>query len=104
MFLSALELNPATKRDVEDEDDTMGEHNKHRRVAEDDSRDSIGMMDKDDQRTLTAAISGVDITEVYSPVRVAAVAAKFGLTPGTSFDLKNGWGSVGICIEQELGS
>ena len=53
--------------------------------------DSIGMMDEDDKRILTAAISGVDITEIYSPVRVAAVAAKFGLTPGTSFDLTNGW-------------
>ena len=37
------------------------------------------------------AISGVDITELYSLVRVAAVATRFGLTPGTSFDLTNGW-------------
>ena len=42
--------NPATKREVEDEDDTMGEHNKHRRVTGDDSMDSIGMMDEDDKR------------------------------------------------------
>ena len=53
--------------------------------------DSIGKMEEDDRRILTAAISGVDITEVYSPATVAAVAAKFDLNPGTSFDLKNGW-------------
>jgi hypothetical protein len=34
---------------------------------------------------------GVDMTEVYSPVRVAAVAGRFGLKAGTSFDLTNGW-------------
>ena len=67
--------------------------------------DSIGMTDKDDKRILTAAISGVDITEIYSLVRVAAVAAKFGLTPGTSFDLANGfWTSARIHIEQRRGS
>ena len=86
-----LERNPATQRDVEDEDDTMGDHNKHLRVTDDDdTMDSIGKMDDDDRRILTAAISEVDIVEVYSPVRVAAVAAKFGFTPGTSFDLTNG--------------
>ena len=37
------------------------------------------------------AISGVDITKVYSPVRVVAVAAQSGLTPGRPFDLTNGW-------------
>ena len=58
----------------------MGEHNKHRRVTEDDSMDSIGMMDKDDKRILTAAISGVDITEIYLPVWVAAFAANSAST------------------------
>ena len=85
------EQNPATKRDVEDEDDTMGEHNKRRRVTGDDSMDSTGKMNEDYKRILMAAISGVDITEVYSPIRVAAVASKFGLAPGASFDLTNGW-------------
>ena len=31
------------------------------------------------------------MTEVYSPVRVAAMAAKFGLTQGTSFDVTDCW-------------
>ena len=48
-------------------------------------------MNKDERRILSAAISGVEITEVYSPVRVAAMAAKFGSTPGTPFDLTDGW-------------
>ena len=69
----------------------MGKHNKHRRVTEDLIMDSIGKVDKDDKRISTAATSGVDITEVYSPVRVVAMAAKIGLTPGTSFDLASGW-------------
>ena len=30
------------------------------------------------------------MTEVYSPVRVAEVAAKYGMRPGSSFDLTNG--------------
>ena len=46
------------KREVEDEDDTMGEHNKHRRVTGDDSMDSISKMNEDDKRILTAAILG----------------------------------------------
>ena len=40
---------------------------------------------------MASAILGVDVTEIYSPVRVAAVAAKFGMKPGSSFDLTNGW-------------
>ena len=64
VFGCTPDRNPATKRHVEDEDDTMGEHNKHRRVTEGNSMDSIGMMNKDDKRRLTAAISGGDTTEV----------------------------------------
>ena len=43
------------------------------------------------RKILAAAILGVAITEVYSPERVAKVAAKFGLRAGSSFDLTNGW-------------
>ena len=38
-----------------------------------------------------AAIMGVEITEVFSPKRVAQVAKRFGLTAGSSMDLTNGW-------------
>ena len=44
-----------------------------------------------DRKILAAAILGVDITEVYSPERVANVAQRFGLRAGLSFDLTNGW-------------
>ena len=36
-------------------------------------------------------ISGVDITEVYSPDRVCKIAREMGLKAGLSFDLTNGW-------------
>ena len=36
-------------------------------------------------------IMGVDITEVFSPERVAQVAKRFGLTSGSSMELTNGW-------------
>ncbi len=48
-------------------------------------------MNEIDRKLLAAAILGVDIAEVYSPERVAKVAAKFGLRAGSSFDLTNGW-------------
>ena len=37
------------------------------------------------------AVRGVDITEVYSPKRVAKACSKFGLAPGTPMDFTNGW-------------
>ncbi len=36
-------------------------------------------------------ISGVDVTELYSPERVVQVARNMGLKGGLSFDLTNGW-------------
>ena len=48
-------------------------------------------MDEVDRKILAAPIPGVDITEVYSPDRVAKVAQKCGLRVGSSFDLTNGW-------------
>ena len=44
-----------------------------------------------DRKILAAAILGVDISDVYSPERVAKVAAKIGLRAGSSFDLTSGW-------------
>ena len=44
-----------------------------------------------DKRILASLILSVDITEVFSPVRVNKLAARFGLTPGASMDLTNGW-------------
>ena len=44
-----------------------------------------------DRKILAAAILGLDITEVYSPERVAKVAQRFGFKAGSPFDLTNGW-------------
>ena len=51
----------------------------------------ISMLDDTDKKILSASSMGVDITETYSPDRVARVARKFGLVPGSSMDLTNGW-------------
>ena len=53
--------------------------------------DMLDSMNEVDRKILAAAILGVDITEVYSPERVAKVARRFGLRAGSSFDLTNGW-------------
>ena len=51
----------------------------------------LDSMTEIDRNILAPAILGVDIAEVYSPERVAKVAAKFGLRAGSSFDLTNVW-------------
>ena len=51
---------------------------------------SIDLLNDIDKKILLASISGVDITEVYSPERFARVAKKFGLVSGSSMDLTNG--------------
>ena len=51
----------------------------------------INGLDEIDRKILSAAILNVDITEVYSPERVARIARKFGLVAGSSMDLTNGW-------------
>ena len=58
-------------------------------VMEDGTLDGL---DEFDRKILSAAILGVDVTEVYSPERVVRVAKRFGLTTGSSMDLTTGWG------------
>ena len=47
-------------------------------------------MDEDDRIILASAILGVDVTEIYSPERIAKVATEFGLVQGflDAVDLK----------------
>ena len=45
----------------------------------------LDSMNEVDSNMLAAAILGVDITEVYSPERVAKVAQKYGLRAGLTF-------------------
>ena len=47
--------------------------------------------DKIDSKIIASCLFGVDITEVYSPERVNRVVQKWGLTPGSSLDLTNGF-------------
>ena len=51
------------------------------------------MKDRDDidKHIISSYILGVDITEVYSPARVNEVARRWGLKPGSSVDLTNGY-------------
>ena len=81
------ERAPATKRTVShaEEDVDMGEEHKHRRLNLDEEMSSI------DKRILALSIHGVDVSEIFSPERVATTAAKSGLRAGSSFDLTNGW-------------
>ena len=58
--------------------------------SKDGDQDMRGL-DEIDKKILASAILNVDITEVYRPTRVNQVAAKFGLTPGPSLDLTNGY-------------
>ena len=60
---------------------------KHQKIDD----DMLDSMDEVDRKILAASILGVDITEVYSPERIAKVARKFGLQAGSFFDLTNGW-------------
>ena len=40
---------------------------------------------------LGKVMSGADVTEVYSPPRIAASCLEAGLVGGSSFDLRTGW-------------
>ena len=86
------ERKPAIKRNAETEDDAMGEEIKVRRMNDDEAMDSIKKKaaEMEEAKIIKAVILGVDITEMYSPVRIAGIAAKYGLVQGTSFDLTNG--------------
>ena len=48
---------------------------------------AIDMLNDTDKKILSAPIMGVDITEIYSPERVARVARKLGLVSGSSVEL-----------------
>ena len=52
---------------------------------------AMSLLDDTDRRILASVILGVDVVEVYSPERVNRLAKKFGLTPGASMDLTNGY-------------
>ena len=51
----------------------------------------IDNMELVDRKITADTILGVDITEVYSPERVAKVAKRYGLAAGSSMDLTTGF-------------
>ena len=49
------------------------------------------MYNVDEMRVVVCMLSGADITEVFSLIRVNKVCKKFGSIPGDSFDLRDGY-------------
>ena len=47
-------------------------------------------MSEEDRKILASMLLGVDITEVYSPERIARAAIEFGLVADSSMVLTNG--------------
>ena len=46
---------------------------------------------EENKKILMMLATGADLTEVFSPPRVATAAQELGLVPGSSLDLKTGW-------------
>ena len=53
----------------------------------------VNGLDEIDRKFLSAAILNVDITEVYSPERVARIAKQFGVVAGQPMDQRLGFQS-----------
>ena len=64
---------------------------KQRKIEDEDMDSIMKGMNEIDRKIVVSFILGVDVTEVFSPERVAKVAQRIGLTAGSSFDLTNGW-------------
>ena len=56
----------------------------------------------EDRKILSSIISGVDITEVYSPQRVVDVCHKYQLIKGDSFDLRKGFDLSDPAVQQRV--
>ena len=88
----SLRSSPSKKKNEGSKDEDLDKHIRPRSPtvsyqSDDQSPPSMGddqMLDSlnsVDRRILAAAILGVDITEVFSPEKVAQVARRFGLGP-----------------------
>ena len=53
--------------------------------------DALNSIDEVDVRMLCQMMRGVDVSEIYSPERVAKVAEAMGLKKGLSMDILTGW-------------
>ena len=83
-----------SRRRIDDDGDTAADHadaTTCSMASDEDVDQSMDSLDEIDRRILSSIIMSVNVTEVFSPARVNKFAAKFGLVPGTSLDLTNGW-------------
>ena len=60
-------------------------------MSDEDADQNTNSLDEVDRRIIASAIMIFDVTEVSSPARANKLADKFGLAPGASLDLTNGW-------------
>ena len=51
----------------------------------------IAERNRTDQKILTRMLKRVDVTEIFSPPRIAAMCARMGLVGGKSMDLATGY-------------
>ena len=95
--MNTPERAPPVKRRADEDGMPIDDESLKARWLTDDER--MGMsstqmekdMSEEDRKILASMLLGVDITEVYSPERIARVATEFGLVAGSSMDLTNGW-------------
>ena len=64
------------------------EENKSRRLTSNIDTDNLS---QEENNIMYRMLMGVDVTELFSPIRVNAVCCKFGLTAGLSMDLLTGF-------------
>ena len=60
-------------------------------IVTDDADTVFGSLSDEERGMVASILKGIDVTEIYSPARVNQLALKFGLAPGHSLDLTNGW-------------
>ena len=100
---SPLRRYTSNRRTIESDDEPnpdagpapskRGRANEHDEEDEGDDSLNDGLMNEliENRKILSALLRGKDITEVYSPERITRACLKQNLTPGSSFDLTNGW-------------
>ena len=96
--MNTPESAPPVKRRADEDGMPVDEESLKARRLTDDSGMGMSstqrekaMSEEEDRKILASMLLGVDITEVYSPERIARVATELGLVAGSSMDLTNGW-------------
>ena len=79
------------KLDIDDVKDMIRESRGSHRTTQPGMLSLAMKTSTEDSYILAKVLMGVDLTEVFSPVRVARVCIQYGLRSGSAFDLSNGW-------------